>query len=162
MPYLPVCHRQVEARAQIQRCIDRLRDRTVKSDRSAVVLRHFGLGHTIGFQAVCLRHFWWKASRVLTSADSNVQVSATYINQTKQVSDIYGAWCRMSGACHSKSVLETSWLHRWGRYGVFGLDDTDHPMIVNCQGKQGWFDSITIHWNIWWFEKLEFLTVGPL
>ena len=27
-----------------------------------------------------LRHFWWKASRVLTSADSKVQVSAAYNN----------------------------------------------------------------------------------
>ena len=26
----------------------------------------------------CLRHFWWKASRVLTSADSKVQVSEVY------------------------------------------------------------------------------------
>jgi len=23
-----------------------------------------------------------------------------------------------------------------GRYGMLGLDDIDHPMIVNCQGKQ--------------------------
>jgi len=23
-----------------------------------------------------------------------------------------------------------------GWYGVLGLDNTDHPMIVNCQGKQ--------------------------
>jgi len=28
----------------------------------------------------CLRHFWWKASRVLTSADCKVQVSAAYSN----------------------------------------------------------------------------------
>ena len=31
----------------------------------------------------CLRHFWWKASRVLTSADSKVQVSAAYSNTDK-------------------------------------------------------------------------------
>jgi len=30
-----------------------------------------------------LRHFWWKASRVLTSADSKVQVSAAYSNTDK-------------------------------------------------------------------------------
>jgi len=58
------------------------------------------------------------------------------LTQMQQVSGIYGAWCRVSGACRSISVLETSWLHRQGRYGVLGLDDIDHPMIVNCQGKQ--------------------------
>ena len=31
----------------------------------------------------CLRHFWWKASRVLTSADSKFQVSAAYSNTDK-------------------------------------------------------------------------------
>jgi len=31
----------------------------------------------------CLRHFWWKASRVHTSADSKVQVSAAYSNTDK-------------------------------------------------------------------------------
>ena len=55
------------------------------------------------------------------------------VTQTKQVSGIYGAWCRVSGACRSISVLETSSLHSRGRYGVLGLDDIDHPMIVNCQ-----------------------------
>ena len=45
------------------------------------------------------------------------------VTQTQQVSGIYGAWCRVSGACRSMSVLETSWLHRGGRYGVLGLDD---------------------------------------
>jgi len=30
-----------------------------------------------------IRHFWWKASRVLTSADSKVQVSAAYSNTDK-------------------------------------------------------------------------------
>ena len=28
--------------------------------------------------------------------------------QTKQMSGIYGAWCRVSGSCRSISVLETS------------------------------------------------------
>jgi len=40
----------------------------------------------------CLRHFWWKASRVLISADSTVQVSA--ITQTEQVSGICEAYNR--------------------------------------------------------------------
>ena len=31
----------------------------------------------------CLRHFWWKASRVHTSADSKVQVSVVYSNTDK-------------------------------------------------------------------------------
>ena len=30
----------------------------------------------------CLRHFWWKTSRVLTSADSKVQMSAAYSSNT--------------------------------------------------------------------------------
>jgi len=41
----------VEPHAQIPRCVDGIADGAVKSDRSVVVLRHFGLGHTIGFQA---------------------------------------------------------------------------------------------------------------
>jgi len=41
---LPVWHRQVEPRAQIPRCVGWIGDETVKSDRSAEVLHHFGLG----------------------------------------------------------------------------------------------------------------------
>jgi len=41
----------VEPHAQIPRCVDGIGDGTVKSDRSAEVLHHFGLGRTIGFQA---------------------------------------------------------------------------------------------------------------
>ena len=47
----PVCRRQVEPHAQIPRCVDGIGEETVKSDRSAEVLHHFGLGRTIGFQA---------------------------------------------------------------------------------------------------------------
>ena len=47
---MPVCRRQVKPHAQIPRCVDGIGDATVKSDRSAEVLRHFGLGRTIGFQ----------------------------------------------------------------------------------------------------------------
>ena len=50
-PCLPVCRRQVELLAQIPRCVDGIGDGTVKSDRSAEVLHHFGLGRTIGFEA---------------------------------------------------------------------------------------------------------------
>ena len=50
-PCLPVCRHQVEPHAQIPRCVNGIGDGTVKSDRSVVVLHHFGLGHTIGFQA---------------------------------------------------------------------------------------------------------------
>ena len=50
-PCLPVWRRQVEPHAQLPRCVDGIGDGTVKSDRSVVVLHHFGLGRTIGFQA---------------------------------------------------------------------------------------------------------------
>ena len=72
-----------------------------------------------------IRHFWWKASRVLTSADSKVQVSAAYSNTDKT-----------SVECQPLVAPYPSWLHRQGRYGVLGLDDTDHPMTINCQGEQ--------------------------
>ena len=36
---------------KICRCVDKIGDGIVKSDRSVVVLHHFGLGHTIRFQA---------------------------------------------------------------------------------------------------------------
>jgi len=36
--------------------------------------------------------------------------------------------------------LETSWLHSWCQYGVWGLDDIDHPMIVNAHKQNdSWF-----------------------
>ena len=84
---------------------DRIGDGTVKSDRSVVVLHHFGLGCTIGLETA-VSHFWWKTSGVLTLADSNVQLWHI-VKQTKQVSGIYGAWYQVSGACRSISVLET-------------------------------------------------------
>jgi len=57
----------------------------VKSDRSAEVLHHFGLGRTIGFQAAVSDTSDGKHFRVLTSAaaDSKVQVSAAYSNTDK-------------------------------------------------------------------------------
>jgi len=69
---LPVCRHQAEPHAQIQKSIDRIGDGTATSDQSVAVLHHFRL-----------RHFWWKASRVLTSADSKVQVSVAYDNTHK-------------------------------------------------------------------------------
>jgi len=50
-PCLPLC-RQLEPHVQIPRCVDGIRDRAMKSHLSVVVvLRHVGLGRTIGFQA---------------------------------------------------------------------------------------------------------------
>ena len=46
-----MCRRQVEPHAQIPRCVDGIGDGTVKSDRSVVVLYHFELGHTVGFES---------------------------------------------------------------------------------------------------------------
>jgi len=43
--------RPVEPHVQIPRCVDGIGDETVKSDQSVVLLHHFGLGRTIGFQA---------------------------------------------------------------------------------------------------------------
>jgi len=54
----------------------------VKSDRSAEVLHHFGLGRTIAFQAAVSDTSVGKHP-VLTSADSKVQVSAAYSNTDK-------------------------------------------------------------------------------
>ena len=54
-PCLPVCHRQAEPHAQIPGCVDGIGDATMKSDRSVVVLHHFGLGRTIGFQAAIIK-----------------------------------------------------------------------------------------------------------
>ena len=48
-PCLPVCC-QVEPHFQVPRCVDGIGDGTVKSDWSVVVLCHFKLGRTIGFQ----------------------------------------------------------------------------------------------------------------
>ena len=42
----------------------------------------------------CLRHFWWKASRVLTSADSKVQVSVAYSNTDK--TSVWYKWSLVS------------------------------------------------------------------
>jgi len=46
-----VCRSQVEPHAQIAKCVDGIGDGIVKSDRSVVVVHHFGLGRTVGFQA---------------------------------------------------------------------------------------------------------------
>ena len=48
---LPLCRRQAEPHAQIQKWVDGIGDKRVKSDRSVVVLHRFGLGRTIGFKA---------------------------------------------------------------------------------------------------------------
>ena len=78
-----VCRRQGEPHAQIPRCVDGIGDGTVKSDRSVLVLLSFRTRSYRRIPSSCLRRFWWKASRVLTSADSKVQVSAAYNNTDK-------------------------------------------------------------------------------
>jgi len=49
-------------RHNIRQLVIRIGDGTVKSDRSVVVLHHFGLGRTIGFQAA-LKTLLVEASR---------------------------------------------------------------------------------------------------
>ena len=86
-PCLPVqCRRRVEPHAQIPRYVDGIGDETVKLDRREQELSSLSstsLSWTRSYHRIpssCLRHFWWKASRVLTSVDSKVQVSAAYSN----------------------------------------------------------------------------------
>jgi len=146
--YLLVRHRKPHA--QIQMC----NDGTVKSDLSVVVLHYFGLGRTIGFQAAVSDT---SGGKHLESSHHLIVRSKCLwhiVTQTRQVSGKYGAWCRVSGACRSISILETSWLPRWGRYDRLGVYDIDHLMIVNCRDNKAvnWFNSITTHWNIWWFR----------
>jgi len=86
----------------------------MKSDRSVEVglLHYFGLGRTIGIQAAVSDTFGGKhpeSSRQLIVRSRCLRRTVT---QTKQVPGIYGAWCRVLGACRSISVLETSRLHR--------------------------------------------------
>ena len=69
----------------------------MKSDQSTVVLYHSGLGRTIGFQAA-VSHFWWKAFKVLTSADGKVQVSAAYSNIDK--ASVWRIWSLVSSVWH--------------------------------------------------------------
>jgi len=107
-PCLPVCRRQVEPHAQIPRCVDGIGDETMKLDRSVVVLRHFGLGPTIGFQAAVSDTSGGKHLESLHQLILTSRCLRLIVIQTKQMSGIYGAWCRVSGSCRSISVLETS------------------------------------------------------
>ena len=94
-PCLPVCSRQVEPHDQIPRCVDGIGDGTVKLDRSVVVLHHFGLGRTIGFQAAVSDTSGGKhpeSSHQLIVTSGCLRRTVT---QTKQVSGIYRAWCRV-------------------------------------------------------------------
>ena len=79
----------------------------MKSDRSVVVL-HFGLSHTIGLQAVVSDTFGGKHPEFSHQLIVSSRCLLRTVTQTKQVSGKYGAWCRVSGACRSISVLETS------------------------------------------------------
>jgi len=103
-------------------------DRPVRCSTSSFRTRSY---HRI--RSSCIRHFWCKASRILTSADSKVQVSAAYSNIDK-TSVWYIQSLVSSVRCLSLHICFR--LHRRGQYGMLGLDDIDHPMIVNCQGKQ--------------------------
>ena len=84
----------------------------------------------------CLRHFWWKASRVLTSAHSKVQVFAAFSNTDKTsvwyIRSLVSSVRRLSLHIRFRDVMTA----QEGRYGMLGLDDIDHPMIVNCRVKQ--------------------------
>jgi len=93
-PCLPVCRPQAKPHAQIARCVDEIGDRTVKSDRSVVVLYfyHFGLGRTIGFQAAVSDTSGGKYPE--SSHQRIVGLTSRCLRriviQTKQVSGIYG------------------------------------------------------------------------
>jgi len=84
----------------------------VKSDRSIVVLHHFVLGRrpTIGFQAAVSDASGGKhpESSHQLIVRSRCLLRTPYSNRDNNVSGIYGAWCRVSGACRSISVLDTS------------------------------------------------------
>jgi len=74
----------------------------VKSDRSAVVLHHFGLGRTIRFQAAVSDTSGGKhpeSSHQLIVRPRCLR--AAYSNTDKTSMPMYGAWCRVSGACRS-------------------------------------------------------------
>ena len=75
-----VCRHQVEPHAQIPRCVDGIGDGTVKSNRSVVVVHHFGLVRIIRFQAAVSD----------TSGGKHPDSSHwRTVKQTKQVSGIY-------------------------------------------------------------------------
>jgi len=80
----------------------------VKSDRSVVVLHHFGLGRTIGFQAAVSDTTGGKHPESSHQLIVRSRCLRIIVAQTKQVSGLYRAWCRVSDACHSISVVETS------------------------------------------------------
>ena len=82
----------------------------MKSDRSAVVLHHFGLGRTIRFQAAVSDTSGGKhpeSSHQLIARPRCLR--AAYSNTDKTRMPVYGAWCRVSGACRSTHL---GWLKR--------------------------------------------------
>jgi len=92
----------VEPRAQIPKCVDGIGDGIVKSDRSVVVLHHFGLGRTIGFQAAVSDTSGGKHPEFSHQLIVRSRCLRRIVTQTEQVSGI----CQVS--CHFISVLETS------------------------------------------------------
>jgi len=100
-------------RIGLPRCVDGTEGVTVKSDQSVVVLHHFRLGRSIGFQAAVSASiwcFWWKAScRVLTSAHSKPMVRCLQrIVNTDKTSVWYIGRLESSVRRSWISVLETS------------------------------------------------------
>ena len=87
---MPVCCRQVEPHAQIRRCVDGIGDGTVKSDRSVVVLHHFGLGHTIGFQAAVSDTSGGKHPESSHQKIVRSRCLRRIVTKTKQVSEMIG------------------------------------------------------------------------
>jgi len=94
----------VEPRAQIPKCVDGIGDGIVKSDRSVVVLHHFGLGRTIGFQAAVSDTSGGKHPEFSHQLIVRSRCLRRIVTQTEQVSGI--GLCQVS--CHFISVLETS------------------------------------------------------
>ena len=70
-------------------------DGTVKSDQSIIVLHHFGLGHTIGFQAAVSDISDGKHPE--SSGQLTSRCLQHIVTLIRQVSCIYGAWCGVRG-----------------------------------------------------------------
>ena len=78
---------------KIPRCVDGIGDGTEKSDRSVVVLHHFGLDRTIGFQAAVLDTSGGKHPESSHQLVVRSRCLRHIVTQTKHMSGIYRAWC---------------------------------------------------------------------
>jgi len=86
---------------------DRRRDSEVRPVYCSSLLHHFGLGRTIGFQAAVSDTSGGKHPESTHQLIVRSRCLWHIVTQTKQVSGINEAWCQVSGACPSISVLET-------------------------------------------------------